>query len=41
MCMDIPAYMAGIGFQTRLYLFKSLIANTAGFFMVINNQDYD
>ena len=42
MCMDIPAYMAGIGFQTRLYLFKSLIANTAGFFiMVINNQYND
>ena len=42
MCMDTPAYMAGIGFQTRLYLFKSLIANMAGFFiMVINNRYYD
>ena len=31
----------GTGFPNRIILFKSLIANMAGFFMVINNQYYD
>ena len=33
MCMDIPSYMAGTDFSNRVILFKSLIANMAGFLL--------